>query len=257
MHSNPTYVILISAFLGAGCNNNRDASAGPASSSGPSVLTSAAAVPGEPSAAAATPSAAPAEPESRFKLAEPPGPPRKYRPLRADGQAFKPLKTTCKTPYVKLAEAPNTEWNWIRQAMIANPEFVETAAPSKPMEVAFHEIKGFDTSTLYATCGDAETCNQLAGMLLQVVWASYPKTFCRELPEAAVPVVLTGSDGFSASRHPHLPLCARLNACATRLDPANTRVGPACQKAWTTFPLECARSATCEEVVACMKPGSK
>ena len=242
--------------LGTACDRGDKTTASPNPSA--SAVTSAA-VPAPPSAAPAA-SSARSVPTDAPKLAEPVGPERTYRTIRfGDGNAFKPLKDDCDKPYVKLADSPNTQWNWIRQVMLANPEFREVRDPSEPMQVTFLERETPEAFEIYARCADAKTCNELAGMYLQTVWASFPRPRCGELPEELVSVHLTADDGLDIAPEPtkHLPLCARLNACATRIDPKNTKVGPECQKAWTKFPLECARKATCADVMACMEESGR
>ena len=179
-----------------------------------------------------------------------------YRRVR-DNQIVTPVADDCTTPYVDLATSPNTDWNWIRHAMIAHPEFTDVggAPATSPMEVSFVQFAS-SSYRLVASCADGATCNKLAAMYLNVVWASTPKVQCKTMEFSGSPkkvrVVTTSWMADLTATTEYVPKCARLNACDIRMNPKSANeVGRRCQGGPNNFKLECALQESCDDVVAC------
>jgi hypothetical protein len=204
-------------------------------------------------AATAAPSAIPKPPE---KPTKPAFNPKDYGTSRSrDGFSLSTVDDDCKPAYATMATSKLTKWSWARYAVAAHPEFKEVSNPSEPGEVTFYQHdEGF--YTLRAKCADGKTCNALAAMYLNVVWAARPRVSCGEMPSK--PKMrrkqLTNGDGTVGlpTGSDYRDKCARLNGCAVAADSDKWNVGPDCQKGPSRFKLKCALHETCKDVVACM-----
>jgi hypothetical protein len=172
----------------------------------------------------------------------------------------------CREPSVVLTTAPRKmgwdyDWTWTRQALLANPQFHVVEGPGKPekamdLRLDMYEIpQGF---ALVAVCHDGATCNKLAAMYRSTVQTCNPQLHCGALPMTGTPrrSVLVPKDG------QWLPLedanvvgrCARIGVCLrVEHEPFKGNPGVACQSAPTRFHVDCAKKATCGEVVQCLR----
>ena len=153
------------------------------------------------------------------------------------------------------------DWTWTRQALLASTQFHIVEGPGKPekpmdLRLDMYEIPaGF---ALVAVCRDGATCNKLAAMYRSTVQTCNPQLHCGPLPIAGAPrrSALVPKDG------EWLPLddanvigrCARIGVCLRvehQLFKGNP--GVACQSAPGSFRVECAKKASCSEVVQCLR----
>lgn len=180
---------------------------------------------------------------------------------------IKKIDDSCGTPWVMLATAPESvgkdyEWKYTKQALAANPEFhVGTGAPAQQWDVQF-ELHQLDASmssayALVAKCKDGLTCNNLAAMYKAAVKSANPQIGCGATPSsfgAQIKIVDLLPGGTAAATPDEvIGKCARLGACTARQDPTGTKdVAIECQKAPSSFNLECSAKASCGEVVSCL-----
>lgn len=170
------------------------------------------------------------------------------------------IPDSCDEPYVILANAPKDKtpsytWPWARQALYANPQFRMAAEPKAEQQVAFDVYETEQAILLVARCFDGGTCNRLAAMYQGIVRTAKPQLFCGNLPVkgAKHPALVVPPD------HHWLPApddaiakCARLAACEISANPATPGdPGMQCQRAPSSFKLECALKKSCTEVNRC------
>jgi hypothetical protein len=109
---------------------------------------------------------------------------------------------------------------------------------------------------LFAECNSAEACQQAAAAYKVVVPTSQPELVCGDAPtlgEVSEVFVLTGNNQNDLpARDNVIQQCVRLAACKARRD-GKLEGDPAieCQRRPSSFPLACARKASCDEVLAC------
>lgn len=179
------------------------------------------------------------------------------------------IADTCSNAHVTLATAPESvgrdyEWSWSRQAMLANQQFhVVSGRPSAHGEVSFEVHQGDSKLSnawiLVANCSDGATCNHLAAMYKAIVKSSRPEPLCGALP-ASYGAVQKSLDLLAGGPQENLPKgndvvakCARIAACTIATNPATTDdVGIQCQKAPSTFKLDCAPRYPCAALMACL-----
>ncbi|MFT3772647.1 MAG: hypothetical protein QM820_45225 [Minicystis sp.] len=227
--------------------------------------------PPSPPAPAAPPTAAPAVTSSApAPVASPAADlgPADAPPLEIE-YPFNGLSTIpddCKEPSVVLTTAPKKmgwdyDWTWTRQAFFANPQFSIVdwpGKPEKPMQVRLDMYAIPDGFALVGVCRDGATCNKLAAMYRSTVPTCSPKLYCGPLPiegaarrSAIIPASgqwLPAEDGNVVGR------CARIGVCLrVKHEPFHGNPGVQCQSAPAKFKVDCARKATCDEVVACLK----
>lgn len=176
------------------------------------------------------------------------------------------LPDDCSEASVVLTTAPTKmgwdyDWTWTRLAFLANPQFQIVPWPGKPdrpmaVRLDMYAIPG--GFALVGVCKDGATCNKLAAMYRGTVPTCSPKLYCGKLPieGAARRSALVPADGT------WLPLddanvigrCARLGVCMRmKHEPFRGNPGVACQSAPARFKVDCAKKATCDEVVACLR----
>ncbi len=220
-----------------------------------------------PSAAPAPASvaaASPAAPSAPTMTAGPVDPP----PLEVE-YPFAGIATIpddCQEPSVVLTTAPRKmgwdyDWTWTRQALLANPQFHVVEGPGRPekameLRLDMYEIPaGF---ALVAVCHDGATCNKLAAMYRSTVQTCNPQLHCGALPIAGTPrrSALVPKDGqwLPVEDANVVGRCARIGVCLrVEHEPFKGNPAVACQSAPTKFHVECAKKATCGEVVQCLR----
>jgi hypothetical protein len=153
------------------------------------------------------------------------------------------------------------DWTWTRQAFHANPQFQIVdwpAKPERPMQVRLDMYVIPEGFALVGVCKDGATCNKLAAMYRSTVPSCDPRLHCGALPIAGEPrrSAIIPADG------QWLPLdnanvvgrCARIGVCLrVKKEPFRGNPGVLCQSAPTSFRTDCAKKATCDEVVACLR----
>lgn len=180
---------------------------------------------------------------------------------------IKKLDDSCGSPWVMLMTAPeklgeNYDWKYTTQALAANPEFhlVKTApAQQWDVQIELHQLDASMSSAyaLVAKCHDGLTCNNLAAMYKAAVKSATPQLGCGATPSSfgAMIKVVDLVPGGAQNNMPTevIGKCARLGACSARENPTDTKdVAIECQKAPSSFNLECAMKPTCGEVAGCL-----
>lgn len=180
---------------------------------------------------------------------------------------IKKIDDSCASPWVMLATAPeslgaNYEWKYTTQALAANPEFhVKTSAPAQQwdVQIELHQLDASMSSAyaLVAKCKDGVTCNNLAAMYKAAVKSATPQIGCGAVPSSfgAMIKVVDLVPGGAPNNMPTevIGKCARMGACNARQNPTDTKdVAIECQKAPSSFNLECAMKPTCGEVASCL-----
>jgi hypothetical protein len=178
----------------------------------------------------------------------------------------------CKDPSVVLTTAPKKmgwdyDWTWTRQALLANPQFhvvdwpsggAPGPRPSKPMEIRLDMYAIPEGFALVAVCADGATCNKLAAMYRSTVQTCDPRLHCGALPITGEP----HPSRLTAREGNWLPLedanvigrCARIGVCLrVENEPFTGNPSVRCQSAPSKFKVECAKKATCAEVVKCLR----
>jgi hypothetical protein len=172
----------------------------------------------------------------------------------------------CQEASVVLTTAPKKmgldyDWTWTRQALYASPQFqiVEgPGKPAKPMQVRLDMYAIPEGYALVGVCHDGATCNKLAAMYRATVQTCDPQLHCGALPlqGASLRPALVPASG------QWLPLeetnvvgrCARLGICMrVEHEPMHGNPSVVCQSAPSHFRTECAKKATCGEVVSCLR----
>jgi hypothetical protein len=175
-----------------------------------------------------------------------------------------PIPDDCAAPSVTLTTAPRKmgwgyAWTWTRQAMLANPQFqIVEGAPARAMQVRLDMYEIPEGFALVALCKDGATCNKLAAMYRSTVQTCNPQLHCGALPIAGAPrtPALVPADGqwLPVEDADTVGRCARIGVCLrVQHEHFKGNPGVACQSAPTQFKVDCAKKATCAEVVACMK----
>lgn len=213
--------------------------------------------------ASAALSAAPAAgaPSSEAGPADPP-------PLEVE-YPFKGLATIpddCKEPSVVLTTAPKSmgwsyDWTWTRQAFHANPQFQIVDWPGKPekaMQVRLDMYAIPSGFALVGVCKDGATCNKLAAMYRATVPTCDPRLHCGALPIAgeAKKSAIIPADGqwLPVDASNVVGRCARIGVCLRmKKEPFKGNPGVACQTSPSRFKTDCAKKATCDEVVECLR----
>lgn len=249
----PTVLLVLGLSVSA-CGNGDSARPDPGSGKGaPPAGQPASAAPGGQLVAMPTPQPAAPQPAA--------APAQKGYPR--DG--IRAIPDNCASPVVLLATAPasvgdNYAWQISRQAFLANQQFrVTDGPPAVPGQVQLATYKYNDSAyALVGKCNDGGTCNDVAAMYKAIVRSSHPQVACGKMNGLSASPVGRGF-GWSADARQNLPAasdtigkCARLNACMIATDRA-TPGDPflECQKAPSTFKLECATRYPCSEVLAC------
>lgn len=180
---------------------------------------------------------------------------------------IKKIDDSCASPWVMLATAPeslgaNYEWKYTTQALAANPEFhVKTSEPAQQwdVQIELHQLDASMSSAyaLVAKCKDGLTCNNLAAMYKAAVKSATPQIGCGAVPSSfgAMIKVVDLVPGGAPNNMPTevIGKCARMGACNARQNPTDTKdVAIECQKAPSSFNLECAMKPTCGEVASCL-----
>lgn len=183
---------------------------------------------------------------------------------------IKPISDTCSKAHVILTQAPESvgvdyDWKYSRQAMLANQQYrIVDGDPKAQGQVSFQVHQANEQMSkawvLVANCADGVTCNHLAAMYKSVVKSSNPQPFCGDLPphlgarKKPINLMAGGPQANLPAATDTISKCARLAAC-TIADKTDTTedVGIKCQKAPTSFKLDCATRYPCAEVMACLK----
>lgn len=229
-----------------------------------------------PPSASAAPSAEPATTAAASALAAPSASasasmsqgPADPPPLEVD-YPIKGLDTIpddCKDPTVVLTTAPKAmgwdyDWIWTRQAFHANPQFQIVDWPGKPdkaMQVRLDMYAIPEGFALVGVCKDGATCNKLAAMYRSTVPTCDPRLHCGSLPITgpAKKSAIIPKDGqwLPTSDKDVVGKCARIGVCLrVKNEPFRGNPGVMCQTTPSKFKTECAKKATCDEVVACLK----
>jgi hypothetical protein len=172
----------------------------------------------------------------------------------------------CAQPSIVLTTAPakmgwDYEWPWSRQALHENRQFEIVdwpGKPDKPMQVRFDMYAIPGGFALVGVCLDGATCNKLAAMYRATVQSCDPRLHCGPIPIAGAPRRprlipdngrwLPTEDANVAGR------CARIGVCLrVKGEPVRGNPGLECQAAPSHTRTECAKKATCDEVVQCLK----
>jgi hypothetical protein len=222
-----------------------------------------------PAAAAPAPPASAPPPASAVSLASASaGEPADFaEPLEIE-YPFRGLETLpadCKEPSVVLTTAPTKmgwdyDWMWTRQALLANPQFAIVDWPKKPekamqLRLDMYEIPG--GFALVGACRDGATCNKLAAMYKSTVPSCSPKLHCGPVPMKgpARRSNLVPADGewLPKSDAAVIGRCARIGVClAVKKEKMGRNPGLECQSNPSRFKVDCAKKATCDEVVQCL-----
>lgn len=176
------------------------------------------------------------------------------------------IPDACSEPSVVLTTAPKSmgwsyDWTWTRQAFHANPQFQIVDwpnKPEKPMQVRLDMYEIPEGFALVGVCKDGATCNKLAAMYRGTVPTCDPRLHCGAMPISgtAKRSAIIPADG------QWLPMesanvvgkCARIGVCLrVKQEPFRGNPGVACQAAPSKFKVDCAKKATCDEVVACLR----
>jgi len=251
-----TKAALLLAILGLGaCGATAEPAAKPPSPS--------AAVTPAPALAPALPLASEASSATPLASASPLEPP----PLEID-YPFKGLDVLpdgCKEPSVVLTTAPKKmgwdyDWTWTRQAFLANPQFQLVDWPAKAakaMEVRLDMYAIPDGFALVGVCHDGATCNKLAAMYKGTVPTCSPRLHCGPLPIEGTPrrsALIPASGQWLPQDSEVIASCARIGVCMKmKHEPFKGNPGVVCQSAPGKFRTACAKKATCDEVVACLR----
>ncbi len=184
--------------------------------------------------------------------------------------SIKTIADGCTNANAIMVTAPESvgadyEWKYSRQAMLANQQYKVVAdAPSIRGEVGF-EVRQMDASmsnayVLVAHCADGLTCNHLAAMYKSIVKSSNPQVVCGDLGANAgrfvkkIHLLGGGPQANLPQASDTISKCARIAACTIADDTSTTEdVGISCQKAPTSYKLDCATRYPCAEVLSCMK----
>ncbi len=172
----------------------------------------------------------------------------------------------CQEASVVLTTAPRRmgwdyDWTWTRQALLANPGFHVVAGrgrPDKPMDLRLDMYEMPAGFALVAACRDGATCNKLAAMYRSTVQTCDPQLHCGPLPFTTSPraTALVPRDGqwLPVRDADVIGRCARIGVCLrVEHEPFKGNPGVACQSAPASFPVDCAKMATCGEVVQCLR----
>lgn len=185
-------------------------------------------------------------------------------------EGIKPLAPDCRRPHAYLGVAPYEQGSLqrrVQQAMAAHPEIEVVAGEPGPHQVKLttsdYGIKYFarengskNRVTVIASCGDADTCLEVAAMVRAVVPDVEPELFCGHPPG------LVG-DGLPLrgpwklpdalpNLHDRLEVCARVTACSVRAAGAKRDAAwRACWKAPVKDVGPCAGMLDCVEVARC------
>jgi hypothetical protein len=182
---------------------------------------------------------------------------------------FKGISTIpddCKEPSVVLTTAPKKMgwdygWTWTRQAFHANPQFQIVdwpGKPEKPMQVRLDMYAIPDGFALVGVCHDGATCNKLAAMYRSTVPTCSPTLHCGPLPIAGPArrsaIIPSNGQWLPTEDADTIGRCARIGVCLRmKHEPFRGNPGVMCQSAPAKFKIECAKKATCDEVVACLR----
>lgn len=172
----------------------------------------------------------------------------------------------CQEASVVLTTAPKKmgwdyDWTWTRQALFANPQFQIVdgpAKPSLPMQIRLDMYAIPEGFALVAVCHDGATCNKLAAMYRSTVQTCDPQLKCGALPIDGVarrPALVPASGQWLPVEEGNVVgRCARIGICLrVKNEPIHGNPSVACQSAPTKFKTECAKKATCDEVVSCLR----
>jgi hypothetical protein len=172
----------------------------------------------------------------------------------------------CQEASVVLTTAPKKmgwdyDWTWTRQALFANPQFQIVEGPAKPaapMQIRLDMYAIPEGFALVAVCHDGATCNKLAAMYRSTVQTCDPQLECGALPIEGVarrPALVPASGQWLPVEEGNVVgRCARIGICLrVKNEPIHGNPSVACQSAPTKFKTECARKATCDEVVSCLR----
>lgn len=238
-------------------------SAAPSTSAEPSASVA----PSASSEASAPVSSASAAPASSSAPAAEPGP-LDPPPLEVDYplKGLTVLPDDCKEPSVVLTTAPKSmgwdyDWIWTRQAMHANPQFAILdwpGRPEKPMQVRLDMYAIPAGFALVGVCKDAATCNKLAAMYRATVPTCDPRLACGPLamegPAKRSAIIPANGEWLPVDAKSVVGRCARIGVCMKMLhEPFKGNPGVQCQNSPAKFKTDCAKKATCEEVVACLR----
>lgn len=183
--------------------------------------------------------------------------------------SIKTIPDGCSQAHAVLATAPDSvgsayEWQWSRQAMLANQQFKTTASyPVAHGEVSFDvyhaDAKLNNAWVLVGNCADGATCNHLAAMYKGVVKSSRPEPICGDVPaswgrsQKTIDLLAGGPRNNLPRASDTIAQCARIAACTLATTPSTTEdIGIACQKSPSSFKRECAARYPCAEVMACI-----
>jgi hypothetical protein len=238
----------------------------------PANSRSAEATPAAPRSAAASSDASTAAAPS---AAPPSGSPASSQPGPADPPPieveypFKGLATIpedCTEPTVVLTTAPKAmgwdyDWTWTRQAFHANPQFQMVDWPNKPerpMQVRLDMYAIPAGFALVGVCRDGATCNKLAAMYRSTVPTCDPRLHCGPLPIAGTPrrsaIIPADGQWLPVEDADVIGRCARIGVCLRmKHEPFRGNPGVVCQSSPSRFRIDCAKKATCDEVVECLR----
>ena len=176
-------------------------------------------------------------------------------------QSFRSGLSQCKEAYVVVGTAKRGwSWAWMRQVLLASPEFRVLPKTSRAPGELFFKVYDYNPGheVLVAQC-DGDTCAELAATYKKLVPSATPQSGCGPNPTYQGNGRAFGffdhSDPESNLPEPHdrIESCARLGICLLKVDPSTQGdPGIECQSGKRKFDLSCAQRKTCSEVVNCL-----
>lgn len=184
-------------------------------------------------------------------------------PLRdaPSSQSSRSGLSQCKDAYVVVGTARRGwSWAWMRQVLLASPEFRVLPKTSRAPGELFFKVYDYNPGhdVLVAQC-DGDTCAELAATYKKLVPSATPQSGC-----GPNPTYQGNGRGFSffdpsdpgsnlPDPHDRIESCARLSVCLLKVDPSTQGdPGIECQSGKRKFDLSCAQRKTCSEVVDCL-----
>jgi hypothetical protein len=167
----------------------------------------------------------------------------------------------CQNAYVVVGTARRDwSWAWMRQVLLASPEFRVVPRPSRaPGEVSF-KVYDYDADhdVLVAQC-DGDTCSDLAATYKSLVPSADPHSGCGSSPTyqgngRAIKILGDDDSTTAPDAYDRIEICARLGVCLLKVQPLTQGdPGVECQSGKRKFDPACAQRKTCPEVVSCVQ----
>lgn len=167
----------------------------------------------------------------------------------------------CKDAYVVVGTGRRGwSWAWMRQVLLASPEFRVLPKTSRAPGELFFKVYDYNSEhdVLVAQC-DGDTCAELAATYKKLVPSGDPQSGCGPNPTYQGNGRAFGffdpNDPESNLPDPHdkIESCARLSVCLLKTHPSTKGdPGKECQSGKRKFDLSCAQRKTCPEVVDCL-----